>query len=270
MSVPRDPEAFLRQFHRDHPGCTSIALGRGRLADGRSSYQALAAAVPIGARTLDLGCGDGHLLAALRAREPGAALVGLDLSADELAVASTRAIPGVALIHGRAPALPFVDGAFDACVSHLASMLMPDPVGLAVEVARVLAPGGQLAIVTGGGPLATPDAYGWFLDALFATADRADIPRCGDRRSRDPVELAAMWAAAGLHDFSWTRAVLDLSGTVDDVWASLALTYDVAPLTATQRADLRDRFAARCAAEVAPGAPVPCAMVLGFAHATRA
>jgi hypothetical protein len=35
-------EEFLRSFHAQHPGVTSNCLARGRLPDGRSTYEALA------------------------------------------------------------------------------------------------------------------------------------------------------------------------------------------------------------------------------------
>lgn len=270
MTVPDPAEAFLRAFHRDRPGCTSAAIARGRGEDGASSYAALAALVPAGARVLDLGCGDGYLLQTIRARDPAARLVGLDVSSHELAAARARAIPGAALVSGRAQALPFADGGFDACVSHLAYMLMPAPAALAVEVARVLAPGGLFAIVTGGGPLATEDAFGWYLDALRDTPGRADVPRMGDRRTRDPVTLEAMWRAAGFSDFAWRRDVLDLGGTLDEVWASLATSYEIATASPAQVAEVRARFDAAVVAQVAPGARVPCAMVVGVASARRA
>lgn len=42
--------------------------------------------------------------------------------------------------------LPFRDGAFDCVVLHLALAVVPDPVGAMREAARVLAPGGRIAI----------------------------------------------------------------------------------------------------------------------------
>ena len=264
-----EAEVFLRAFHREHPGCTSAALARGVGEAGRSSYATLAAQVPPGARVLDLGCGDGYLLATIRAADPAARLVGIDLSADELAAARRR-IPDAVLVHGRADALPFADGAFDACVSHLAYMLMPEPAALAASIARVLAPGGVFAIVTGGGPLATDDAFAWYLDALRDTPGRGDVPRLGDRRTRDPAALEPMWRAAGFDQFAWQRDVLDLGGTIDAVWASMATSYEIATASPAQVAAIRARFDATVAAQVAPGARVPCAMVIGIATARRA
>jgi ubiquinone/menaquinone biosynthesis C-methylase UbiE len=73
---------------------------------------------------LDLGCGDGLLLEFL-AREGGRLLAGVDLSPYSLALARRRpALTGARLEEGRAQELPFADDSFDACVSHMALMLM--------------------------------------------------------------------------------------------------------------------------------------------------
>ena len=91
------------------------------------------------------------------------ALAGLDLSAEELALARRR--PHVAradLRVGAGAATPFEDGRFDGCVSHMALMLMSDAEQVAAELARVLEPGGTLAVVVGGGA-AGGEAYASFL-----------------------------------------------------------------------------------------------------------
>lgn len=93
-----------------------------------------------GLRVLDLGCGKGRF--AVRLRAGGARVVGLDLSESMLAAA-----PPVDRVRGSARRLPFAAGVFDAVVAvevleHL------DTVGpVLAEAARVLRPGGVLAVV---------------------------------------------------------------------------------------------------------------------------
>ena len=64
---------------------------------------------------LDIGCGTGNLLVALRSRYPDAPLVGIDPSAALLATARHRdSLQGVELVAGDAELLPFKDGGFGA------------------------------------------------------------------------------------------------------------------------------------------------------------
>lgn len=76
--------------------------------------------VPRGARrVLDLACGTGIVLGMLRRRCPDAALVGVDITQDYLALARRRfaeEAADVTLIHGNAETVP-LDGTFDAIVS---------------------------------------------------------------------------------------------------------------------------------------------------------
>jgi ubiquinone/menaquinone biosynthesis C-methylase UbiE len=106
---------------------------------------ALPALAP-GARVLDVGCGTGRLLAALRARDEGLSLTGVDASEGMLAKARERLGPDVGLRRAPAEDLPFGDDAFDivVTVSSLHHWRMPER-GLA-EIARVLASEGLLVV----------------------------------------------------------------------------------------------------------------------------
>ncbi|MER6046113.1 class I SAM-dependent methyltransferase [Streptomyces sp. NPDC001793] len=102
-------EAFLRDFHAEHPAVTTEAFSRGRAPDGRSSYEILRDRVAGSRRVLDLGCGDGLLLELL-ARTDGRQLAGLDLSAESLRLARRRPqLSRARLEQGRAQDLPFPD-----------------------------------------------------------------------------------------------------------------------------------------------------------------
>lgn len=98
---------------------------------------------PVG-RCLDIGCGGGVHLAALE--RLGWRMAGVDLSADQLRVAARR-VPGGALVQARADALPFADGSFAAAVAVFIHTDVEDLRAVLMEAARVLAPGGPLALV---------------------------------------------------------------------------------------------------------------------------
>jgi SAM-dependent methyltransferase len=93
-------------------------------------------------RVLDLGCGNGRLLAALAAR--GAQVTGVDAYADSLARAHTRA-PTATLLQADLTDVPVPDGAFDL-VAALDVLEHVEPEPFFAEVRRLLAPGGRLLL----------------------------------------------------------------------------------------------------------------------------
>jgi ubiquinone/menaquinone biosynthesis C-methylase UbiE len=95
---------------------------------------------------LDLACGNGGI--ALLAARSGAAVTGLDISADQLAKARAAADQeGLALTldDGDCQALPYVDASFDAVASGFGLIFAASHAKAAAEVARVARPGGRLA-----------------------------------------------------------------------------------------------------------------------------
>jgi SAM-dependent methyltransferase len=107
-----------------------------------------AAGVGAGHRVLDVGCGTGALARAA-ARRVGAAgeVVGVDPNPGMLAVAE-RGVEPVRWDSGVAEALPFPDSHFDRAVSQFVWMFLDDHAAAAAELARVLAPGGSIAVAT--------------------------------------------------------------------------------------------------------------------------
>ncbi len=252
-----DGEAFVRAFHDAHPGVTPAAFARG------GSYARLAEAVPRAARVLDVACGDGALLAALAGTpgRDGALAVGVDASVAEVRAARAR---GCIAVQGRAQALPFADGAFDAATCHLALMLLDDLDAVARELARVLVPGGALLAVLGGGPVAG-DADGVYERWLAATRPlREALPplALGDRRASREDGWRDVFR--GFTDVQFTRFEVDLGGTRAEVWDTLATSYACARV---------DRGALVAAFEallpVATAAHIPLRAVLWLARATR-
>ena len=95
----------------------------------------------------DLGCGTGHLAAAL------APFVGRVIAVDSsraMLAAARRRLAGLAnvtLRRGELEALPIHDRALDAAVLCLALHHLPDPPAVLGEAARVLKPGGRLLVI---------------------------------------------------------------------------------------------------------------------------
>jgi SAM-dependent methyltransferase len=104
------------------------------------------AGLPVDARLLDVGCGDGFHLDLLATHGPaGWRLEGVDV--DDRAVGAARA-RGVRVHQGRVEELGLEPGAYDAAmliqtVEHLA-----DPLGVLRAVRDLLRPGGRLLLVT--------------------------------------------------------------------------------------------------------------------------
>lgn len=91
---------------------------------------------------LELGCGGGSFLRALRQHRPDLAVVGLDISARALMHARDRGATRV--VRGDVERLPFADGSVDAVVFFDVLEHVPHPDALLAEAARVLRPGGRL------------------------------------------------------------------------------------------------------------------------------
>ena len=105
-----------------------------------------AAALSPGNTVLDVACGTGVLAReAARSVQPEGKVTGLDRNEVMLTVAR-RVAPAIDWRQGRAEALPFPDGSFDAVVSQFGLMFFEDREGALKEMWRVLKPGGRLAV----------------------------------------------------------------------------------------------------------------------------
>jgi ubiquinone/menaquinone biosynthesis C-methylase UbiE len=106
-----------------------------------------------GDRVLDIACGPGNFSRAFAAAVGESGLVvGLDASRTMLergaADLQRSDLRNLALVRGDAMALPFVDDSFDGVCCFAALHLFEDPYTGLDETARVLAPGGRIALMT--------------------------------------------------------------------------------------------------------------------------
>ena len=99
-----------------------------------------------GKDVLDAGCGMGRYLR-IAAESPARLIVGIDLS---LAVAAARELTSgvacTAIVRGDLLRLPFAPGSFDAIYSLGVLDHTPDPRAAFLSLARLLKPGGRIAI----------------------------------------------------------------------------------------------------------------------------
>ena len=98
---------------------------------------------PSGRLTLDVGCGEGRVTRDLAGL--GHRVVGVDGSETMLA-AAREADPGGEYVLADAASLPFPDGHADLAVAFMSLMDVDDMAGSVRELARVLQPGGKLAL----------------------------------------------------------------------------------------------------------------------------
>jgi SAM-dependent methyltransferase len=97
---------------------------------------ALRAVGPRDRAILDVPCGRGRLLAAVRRRAPAATLVGLDVNREMIAQAC-HAVPTARVQIGSVYAIPFRDASFDAVLCNESFMHFDDPRRALGELCRV-------------------------------------------------------------------------------------------------------------------------------------
>jgi demethylmenaquinone methyltransferase / 2-methoxy-6-polyprenyl-1,4-benzoquinol methylase len=95
---------------------------------------------------LDVACGTGAVALELM-RQYDCRIVGIDQSAEMLAEARRRLGARVELRQARAEQLPFEDGAFDGLTVTYLLRYVDDPTATMRELARVVRPGGRLAML---------------------------------------------------------------------------------------------------------------------------
>jgi demethylmenaquinone methyltransferase/2-methoxy-6-polyprenyl-1,4-benzoquinol methylase len=173
--------------------------------DGRWRKLAAAGAVRPGDRVLDAACGTGDL--ALADRKAGGEVTGLDFSERMLERARQKS-DQVQWVQGDALALPFDDASFDAATIGFGIRNVDDLDAGLRELARVVRPGGRLAVleITRPTGVLRPFFRLWF-DVLIPLAGKA-LPGgaaytylpASVRRFPGPDDLADALRRAGFAD----------------------------------------------------------------------
>jgi len=176
--------------------------------DGRWRRLAAAAAVTPGDRVLDVACGTGDL--AIAARDAGGKVTALDFS-ERMLERARRKSDQIEWVHGDVLALPFGDAAFDAATIGFGIRNVDDLDAGLRELARVVRPGGRLAVleITRPTGVLRPFFRLWF-DVLIPLAGKA-LPGgaaytylpASVRRFPGPDDLADALRRAGFADVNY-------------------------------------------------------------------
>jgi methionine biosynthesis protein MetW len=131
----------------------------------RPDLAAVAAAVPTGARVLDIGCGDGQLLAWLRDTK-GVEGRGIELDPNDVAAAVGR---GLAVVQGDADTdlADYPDAAFDVVILSNTLQAMQRPAVVLRELVRI----GRCAVVS------FPNFGHWRVRAMLALTGQMPVTR---------------------------------------------------------------------------------------------
>jgi demethylmenaquinone methyltransferase / 2-methoxy-6-polyprenyl-1,4-benzoquinol methylase len=201
-------EGVRRMFDRIAPFYDAMNRVMTAGLDRRWRRLAVQSVVRPGDRVLDVCCGTGDL--AITALPIAREVVGIDF-AEAMLDRARRKAPAIEWLQADALSLPFPDGSFDALTVGFGVRNLDDLDRGLVELARVLSPGGRLAIleITRPRGLLAPFFRLWF-DLLIPLAGKllpggsayTYLP-ASVRRFPGPEELAAMLERAGFAHVSF-------------------------------------------------------------------
>jgi demethylmenaquinone methyltransferase / 2-methoxy-6-polyprenyl-1,4-benzoquinol methylase len=179
---------------------------------------------------LDVATGTGAV--ARRLLDRGCTVTGLDQSPGMLEVARERLGARAVFVEGRAECLPFEDASFDALTFTYLLRYVEEPGAVLRELARVVRPGGTVAMLEFFVPRPPwRAAWNFYVDHVLPAAGRAfgreweDVgrflgPSIRDLWERMPLErLLALWRDAGVPEPR--HRVLSLGGGIV-VWGRRA------------------------------------------------
>ena len=171
------------------------------------------------ARVLDLCTGTADFAIAATAAQPEAKVVGVDFAGAMLAIGVEKVrdrslTPRISFVRGDATNIPIRDGWADAATIGFGIRNVLRPEAALLELARVLRPGGRLAILEPGEPV-TPGlrgAYNWYFREVLPRLGRL-VSRHNNAYSYLPASVAQFPAPAAFaamissHGFRDVRAV---------------------------------------------------------------
>jgi demethylmenaquinone methyltransferase/2-methoxy-6-polyprenyl-1,4-benzoquinol methylase len=173
---------------------------------------------------LDVATGTGAVALEL-IRQKQCAVVGVDQSAEMLAVAERRLPKAVRLVEASAERLPFEDSSFDGLTVTYLLRYVEDPAATLRELARVVRPGGTIASLEFGVPAGVwHPLWRAYVGAVLPAAGRLIAPgwhevghflggSIRDFWARYPLDVQLeLWREAGVEDVQFRR--LSLGGGI--------------------------------------------------------
>ena len=166
-----------------------------------------AAAIAGSDRVLDIGCGTGQTTRDAARQASDGSAVGIDLSAQMLDVARSRAaaegLTNVTFVQADAQIHGFDAAAFDVAISRTGAMFFADRAAAFANIAGALVPGGRLALVAWQG-LAGNE---WLREISGALAAGRDLPAPpsdtpGPFSLSDPTVVRDVLTSAGFDDIA--------------------------------------------------------------------
>lgn len=192
--------------------------------------------LPLAGDVLEVGAGTGKLWTHVDHVARGLSLTLTDFSA--AMCEQLRAIPGAHVQQCDATALPFPDASFDTIVANHMLYHLDDPDAGLREFARVLRPGGRLAIATNG----TDHLYE--LDAIGPVIGRPELAL--DATQNDfTAETGPVYVARHFTGVTVERYPCDLDIPVADPILAYLVSMADEPLTREQQAAARDFLQAK-------------------------
>jgi SAM-dependent methyltransferase len=271
--------------HPAHAMWASVASAWGEQADyvdaraAEATQRLLALARPRpGDRVLELACGAGGVgIAAAALVAPGGEVVLSDVVPEMARIAADRA-SGLENVSTRVLDLERIDepdGAYDVVLCREGLMFALDPAAAAGEIARVLRPGGRVALAVWG-PRERNPWLGIVLDSLSEQLGMPFPPPGvpGPFALADADGLAALLTGAGLADVAVSELAVPLrAGSVEEWWTrTLALAGPLSQVVAALPAEARRELRERAGRAVAPyatadGLEIPGVTLLASARA---
>ena len=127
-----------------------------------------------GSRVIDLCTGTGDLAVAAVQAQPSTSVVGVDFAGEMLRLAHSKVSSlglqrSIRVVRGDGTRIPLADASFDAATIGFGIRNVVEPRAALAELARVLRPGGRLAILEFGQPRVPgiKTAYAWYFRYLL-------------------------------------------------------------------------------------------------------